>query len=180
MFVKVALVLGFLVASPFIFFFVWEFVAAGLYPHEKGFVYTFLPFSLGLFLGGALFAYFVVLNYVLDWLFWFNEITSIAPEPRMNEWLGFVLVLPVGFGLSFQLPLVMFFLERIGVMTISGYILKWRLAVLVILVISMLLTPADPTSMILMAVPLIALYFGGILLCRLMPRRTTPFGETVD
>jgi sec-independent protein translocase protein TatC len=75
----------------------------------------------------------------------------------------------LGFGISFQLPLVMLFLERIGVFSIENYVSKWRLAVVVICMLSMFLTPADPGSMILMAVPLVFLYFGGILLCRYMP-----------
>jgi sec-independent protein translocase protein TatC len=75
----------------------------------------------------------------------------------------------LGFGISFQLPLVMLFLERIGVFSIENYVSKWRLAVVVICTLSMFLTPADPGSMILMAVPLVFLYFGGILLCRYMP-----------
>jgi sec-independent protein translocase protein TatC len=96
---------------------------------------------------------------------------GIDPDPRIDEWLSFVLLLPLGFGISFQLPLVMLFLERIGVFSVAAYVEKWRVAVLVIAVLSMLLTPADPGSMLLMAVPLIVLYFGGVLLCRFMPRR---------
>ena len=99
--------------------------------------------------------------------------------PRITEWLNFVLFLPVGFGISFQLPLLMFFLERIGVFTTADYLSKWRIAVLVIFVISMLLTPADPGSMILMALPLTLLYFGGIAMCRLMPPRRTPYGDPI-
>ena len=68
----------------------------------------------------------------------------------------------------------MLFLERIGVFTIRSYLDNWRVAVLVIAFISMLLTPADPTSMVLMGIPLIMLYFGGILLCHLMPRKVRP------
>jgi len=77
--------------------------------------------------------------------------------------------LPLGFGISFQLPLVMLFLERIGIFSVETYLQKWRIAVLVISVLSMFLTPADPGSMLLMGVPLVVLYFGGILLCRTMP-----------
>jgi sec-independent protein translocase protein TatC len=168
-YMKASLVVGALIASPLIFYFIWQFVAAGLYRTERKQVYVYLPISLGLFLAGAALAFFVVFDYVLDFLFWFNEQMGITPTPRISEWMSFVLLLPLGFGISFQLPLVMLFLERIGVFSIENYVSKWRLAVVVICTLSMFLTPADPGSMILMAVPLVFLYFGGILLCRYMP-----------
>ena len=169
-YMKAALVLGAVVASPFIFYFIWQFVAAGLYPHEQKYVHIFLPFSLGLFLAGAGLAFFFAFKYVLGFLLWFYQLMGIDPDPRITDWLSFVLVLPLGFGISFQLPLVMLFLERIGIFSVASYWRQWRIAVLVICVLSMVLTPSDPQSMILMAVPLIFLYFGGILLCRVMPR----------
>lgn len=169
-YVKASLVAGVLISSPFIFYFIWEFVASGLYHHERRHIYIFLPMSLGLFLAGAALAFFVVFDYVLEFLFWFYTQMGIDPDPRISEWISFVLMLPLGFGISFQLPLVMLFLERVGVFSVEIYWKKWRIAVLVIAVLSMFLTPADPGSMILMAVPLTALYFGGIALCRFMPR----------
>ena len=96
---------------------------------------------------------------------------GIDPDLRISEWLGFVLMLPLGFGISFQLPLVMLFLERVGVFTIGGYLSSWRIAILSIFILAMILTPSgDPYSMCLMAGPLVLLYFGGVLLCRFMPR----------
>jgi len=169
-YIKASLVVGVMLASPFIFYFIWEFVASGLYGHEKKHVYFFLPMSLGLFFAGASLAFFVVFGYVLEFLFWFNAKLGIQPMPRINEWMSFVLILPLGFGISFQLPLVMLFLERIGVFTVEVYLEKWRVAVLVIAVLSMFLTPADPGSMVLMGLPLVALYFAGIGLCHYLPR----------
>jgi sec-independent protein translocase protein TatC len=179
-YMKAAFVLGAVLASPFIFYFIWQFVAAGLYPHEQRYVHIFLPFSIGLFLAGAALAFFVVFKYVLAFLLKFNAWMGIDPDPRITEWLSFVLFLPLGFGISFQLPLVMLFLERIGIFTIKTYAGNWRISVLVICFISMILTPSDPQSMIFMAVPLVFLFFFGILLCKFMPRRTTPFGEVIS
>jgi sec-independent protein translocase protein TatC len=176
-YMKAALVLGAFLSSPLVFYFMWHFVAAGLYPHEQKYVHIFLPFSLGLFLAGAALAFFVVFRYVLGFLLWFYQIMGIDPDPRITDWLTFVMILPLGFGISFQLPLVMLFLERIGVFSVASYLQQWRMAVLVICVLSMILTPSDPQSMILMAVPLVFLYFGGILLCRLMPRRSASLDE---
>lgn len=178
-YIKVSLLVGVLVSSPFIFYFIWSFVAAGLYPHEKRYVHLFLPISIGLFLAGAALAFFVVFKFVLAFLFDFYDWMNIDPTPRINEWLSFVLLLPIGFGLSFQLPLVMLFLERIRVFTVEQYLSYWRYAVLVIAIMSMMLTPAEPYSMVIMAVPLTLLYFGGAAMCRLMPRQQGAFEEAL-
>jgi len=173
--IKAALISGAVISSPWVFLQIWSFVAAGLYPQEKRYVWVFLPFSLALFLAGAAMAFFFVFEPVLDFLFSFNRGMNIDPDPRISEWLGFVLFLPIGFGISFQLPLVMLFLERIGIFTVGTYLQKWRIAILVIFVLAMLLTPADPVSMLLMAMPLTLLYFGGVALCKWMPRTRSPF-----
>jgi len=173
-YLKASLVAGIVFSSPWIFYQLWMFVAAGLYPHEKHYVYVFLPFSLGLFLFGASFAFFLVFKPVLNFLLSFNAWLGIDPYLRINAWLSFVLILPLGFGISFQLPLVMLFLERIGVFDAPAYKANLRIAILAICVIAMLLTPSDPYSMLLMAIPLVFLYLGGILLCQYWPRRQSP------
>src|SRR6185503_3504006 len=126
---KAAMIAGLVIASPYIFYQIWNFVAAGLYPHEKNYVYMYLPFSLALFLAGASLAFFFVFDPVLDFLFRFNKSMGIDPDPRINEWLSFVLYMPLGFGVSFQLPLVMLFLNRIGIFSVSAYLSKWRIAI---------------------------------------------------
>ena len=85
------------------------------------------------------------------------------------------MMLPLMFGVSFQLPLVMLFLERIGIFKAQDYREQWRMAVLVIAIVSMLLTPADPMSMLLMMFPLIFLYYLGIWLCDYTPVTHSPF-----
>jgi len=170
-FIKASLVLGVVIASPGIMWNLWTFVAAGLYPHEKKYVYYFIPVSIGLFVGGAAFAFFCVFQFVLDFLFSFNAMMNIDPDPRISEWIGFALMLPLGFGVSFQLPLVMFVLERVEIFTFKQYVSSWRISVLGIFVLSLFLTPGDPGSMLLMAFPLTILYFGGIFFCWLIPRK---------
>ena len=169
-YMKASLVVGAVIASPFIFYFIWNFIAAGLYNRERNMVYLYLPMSLGLFFSGAAIAFFLAFDFVLDFLFWFNARMGIAPTPRISEWMTLVLLLPVGFGLSFQLPLVMVALERIDIFTVESYSSSWRIAVVVIFIIAMLLTPADPGSMLMMALPLTLLYFLGIWLCKHLPR----------
>jgi sec-independent protein translocase protein TatC len=127
-YLKASLLVGAVLASPWIFYQIWLFVAAGLYPHEKRYVNVYLPFSIGLFLLGVSVAFFLVFEPVLTFLFRFNRYLGIAPEPRISEWLGFVLMLPLGFGITFQLPLVMLFLERVGVFTVFMYLSYWPVA----------------------------------------------------
>ncbi|MBM81873.1 MAG: twin-arginine translocase subunit TatC [Planctomycetaceae bacterium] len=165
MFLKVSLVAGLIFSSPWVFYQIWQFVAAGLYPHEQKFVWIFLPVSIGLFMGGALFCFFLVFPFILDFLLGFNAWLEVQPQIRLSEWISFAIMLPLMFGISFQLPLVMLFLERISIFEASDYREKRRLAVLVIAILSMFLTPADPMSMIMMMIPLIFLYELGILFC---------------
>jgi sec-independent protein translocase protein TatC len=179
-YLQAAIVSGLVFSSPWVFYQIWAFVAEGLYPHEKQYVYVFLPISLGLFLAGSALAFFFVFKPVLAFLFMYNKALEVDPDPRISEWIGFVLMLPIGFGLSFQLPLVMLFIERIGIVSAWTYVDHWRVAILVIFVLSAILTPADPISMLLMAVPLIFLYFGGIGLCFWLPIGRKPFDEAYE
>jgi sec-independent protein translocase protein TatC len=166
---KAAIIAGFVFASPWIFYQLWTFVAAGLYDKEKKLVRVYMPMSLGLFFLGVYMS-FHVFPPILKFFLSFNRSMGIDPEPRISEWLSFVLFLPLGFGLAFQLPLVMLFLERVGIFTIRSYLTNWRISVLVIWVLAAVLTPGDPYSIFFLAVPLMLLFFGGILLCRWWPR----------
>ncbi len=164
-YLKVAFIAGLLIASPWVFREIWMFVAAGLYPHERKYIYIYLPMSLFLFTGGAVFCFYAVFPFVLKFLLSFNAMLDVNPQIRLSEWINFAVMLPVMFGVSFQLPLVMLFLERISVFEISDYREKRRMAILVIAFLSMILTPADPMSMLLMMFPLTLLYELGIILC---------------
>ena len=173
--VKAGVVAGLVISCPWVFFQLWTFVAAGLYPAEQKYVYVFLPISLALFFSGVFLAFFFVFEPVLDFLFSFNARMGISPQPRINDWLSFVLFLPLGFGVAFQLPLVMLFANRVDLISVEAYTSKWRVAVVAIFGLSMLLTPADPVSMIMLAIPLTALYFLGIFLCHWLNKPANPF-----
>ncbi len=165
-YMKVALVAGLVIASPWVFYQLWLFVAAGLYPHERRYVYVYLPMSLGLFVFGVVFCFYAVFPVLLGFLLDFNSKLGVTPQIRLSEWISFALMLPLMFGVSFQLPLVMLFLDRISIFDVSAYRDKRRMAILVIAILSMILTPSpDPFSMILMMVPLVALYELGIFMC---------------
>lgn len=178
-YLKVSMIAGLVFSSPWVFYQLWLFVAAGLYPHEQRYVYFYLPISLTLFLGGAVFCFVAVFPFVLKFLLGFNKMIGVTPQIRLSEWISFAITLPVMFGLSFQLPLVMLFLERISVFEVSDYREKRRMSILVIAIVSMLFTPADPMSMLLMMIPLLLLYELGIVFCGISPSRTpfsTEFG----
>jgi len=177
---KAAFVVAAVVGSPGIFYHLWQFVAAGLYPHERKYVYFFLPTSLILFWSGAFLAFFVIFQMVIDFLLDFNASMGIGASPRLTDYMSFALFLPLGFGIAFQLPLAMLVLERLGIFSVETYVSQWRIAVLAIAFISMILTPADMASMIGMGVPLVGLYFIGIAMCKYLPRaamQTSNIGE---
>jgi sec-independent protein translocase protein TatC len=178
-YLKVAFVTGFVLASPWVFYQVWLFVAAGLYPHEQRYIHIYLPMSLTLFFGGAAFCFFMVFPFVLDFLLGFNAWLEIEPNIRLTEWISFAIMLPIMFGLSFQLPMVMLFLERISVFDLEAYQTSRRMSILVIAITSMLMTPADPASMLMMMFPLVLLYEFGIFLCKMSPSKREGEPEAV-
>jgi sec-independent protein translocase protein TatC len=179
-YLKAALLTGVVLASPWVFYQVWLFVAAGLYPHEKNQVFIYLPISFLLFLAGASLAFGFVFEPVLNFLFQFNQVLNAEFDPRIGAWLSFVLILPLGFGISFQLPLVMLLINRLGFVSVELYMQQWRMAILIIFVVAMVLTPADPVSMMLMAVPLCGLYVLGIGMCLWMPKSRNPFDAAYE
>ncbi len=166
-YMKVCFFAGLLLASPWVFYQLWLFIAAGLYPHERKYVHVYLPMSIVLFLLGALAGYFYAFPLMLDFLIGFNDWLGIGFTPRLSEYISMAMLMPLMFGVSFQLPMVMVFLERIGVCSVDTYKKNWRIAVLVISIASMVLTTSpDPWSMMLLMVPLLLLYVFGIFLCR--------------
>ena len=164
-FFMVCLVTGLVLSSPWVFYQIWAFVAAGLYRHEQHYVKKYLPMSLGLFLAGVFLCYFVVLPVTLDFLLNFNVWLGIEPTLRISEWMGFATLLPVVFGVCFQTPLVMLFLERVGIVTLDDFRTKRKMAIMIMVVAAAVITPTqDPFSMLVLAVPMIALYELGLLM----------------
>jgi sec-independent protein translocase protein TatC len=172
---KVSLLCGVVIASPWIAFQIWAFVAAGMYPHERKMVYKYLPFSIGLFLTGVFLCQFVVLPGAVKALLGFNTWIDLDPDLRLNEWLSFALVLPLVFGLSFQTPLVMMFFNRIGMFGWEDYWSKWRYAVFILAVFAALITPTpDIVTMSYLFVPMFGLYCVGVLICKYFPPEPEP------
>jgi sec-independent protein translocase protein TatC len=167
---KVSLLCGVVLASPFLLYQFWAFVGAGLYPHEKRYVYLLFGPSLFLFLAGIFLCQFVVLPGAVKALLVFNEWLGFDPEIRLREWLSLAIILPLVFGLSFQTPLVMIFLNRIGIFTAADYLARWRGAVMVLAVFAALITPTpDIVTMMYLFLPMFGLYMLGIAICHFFP-----------
>jgi sec-independent protein translocase protein TatC len=167
---KVCLVSGFVLGSPWIFWQVWMFVAAGLYPQEKRLVHVYLPVSLVLFLAGVVLCQWAVIPKAIEALLWFNEWMGMKPDVRLNEWLSFAIWMPVIFGLSFQTPLVMLFLAKLGVMTADSFRNKRRMAWFSMAVFAAVITPStDALSMLFLWVPMSLLFELGIWLIKFNP-----------
>lgn len=178
-YLKVSLVLGVVLASPWIFLQLWSFVAAGLYPSEKRYVHVYGPFSLGLFLAGVVLCELIVIPAAVHYLLSFNEWMGMEPELRLSDWLSFALLTPLVFGIAFQTPLVMLFLHKLGIVDESVFRKHWRIAVIALALIACLLAASpDAFSMLALAIPLWGLYVLGIVLCRMSPR--TLFDDAPD
>lgn len=166
-----SLVLGIIIASPLILYELWAFVAAGLYPHEKKYVYYLLPSSIGLFFAGVLMCQFFVMPAALEALFSFNAWLEIDPDLRLKEWLGFAIMMPLITGICFQTPLVMLFLGKIGILSAADFLSKWRIAVFILLIFAAVVSPSvDAVSLFILWLPMCGLYFLGILLVKMVEK----------
>ncbi len=165
-YLKVSGIAGLVLASPWVFFQAWQFIAAGLYMNERKYMHYFGALSLVLFAVGITFCFTLVLPLVLKFLMQYNISMGVRLDPRLSDYITFATILPLMFGIGFQLPLVMVFLERVNIVSVKVFTDNWRMSVFAIACVSMLLTPPEPISMMMMMGPMVLLYFLGILLCK--------------
>jgi sec-independent protein translocase protein TatC len=165
-YVKVSGLVSLLLASPVIIYHLWQFVAAGLYQHERRYVGIIFPFSAVSFILGVLFAYFVLVRFGLRFLYSFGDDTLIRTTPTVQENIDFVIKLSLVMGVVFQLPLVLLGLEKMGVVTVKQLSAGRRYALLGCVVLGMVLTDPSAVTQLMLAGPMYALYEIGILLCR--------------
>jgi len=159
---QVSLVGGAILASPFILFQVWLFIAPGLYQKERRFVVPFMAATVGLFLGGAAFGYFWVLPGALKILIvQFGH--NFTPMVTIEEYSGFFLSIILGLGISFEMPILIFFLAMFGIVSPRFLWKNMRYAVLAVFLVAAVICPSpDPWTMCIYAVPMLALYMVGI------------------
>lgn len=170
--VKVTLLAAFLIALPYVLYQAWAFVAPGLYKHEQKLALPLIVSSSLLFIAGMAFCYFVVFKTVFAFITSFSP-QSITPAPDIEAYLNFVMTMFIAFGITFEVPIVVVLLVRMGVMTVQklrdirGYV------VVTAFVIAAVVTPPDVISQFMLAVPLWVLYEVGLLLAsRIKPRPT--------
>jgi sec-independent protein translocase protein TatC len=156
-YLKVAFLTGLLVASPVVIFEFWMFVSPGLYKKEKTLLIPIIILSSIFFLGGALFGYFIVFPYGFKFFLGFAS-ENIQALPSMSEYLSFTAKMLLAFGLVFELPLVITFMARLGIVTADFLKKNRKYAILLFFAVSAILTPPDVVSQIMMALPLMLLY----------------------
>lgn len=160
-YIKCALLAGFILTLPVTFYQLWAFIAPGLYDNERKAVLPFVFFSTVLFASGAIFGYSMVFPIVFQFFnSWDNE--WVVSAWTMKEVFSLTTRLFLAFGVAFELPLFVFFLSITGIVSAKQLFSATPYAVLIVFVVGAMLTPPDPVSQILLAVPLIVLYLVGV------------------
>lgn len=171
------IVMGVILASPWILYQLWAFIGVGLHPHERRFVYTYGPASLILFLGGGALFYWKFLPIFLSGLM--SPMFGIVINGRqmvdtsflLTDYFNFVAVMALVCGVIFETPLVVLFLARTGLVSLQTLVRQQKLVILIMVIVAAVITPTvDPLSMTVVAVPLILLYEIGLLLAWLAER----------
>jgi len=167
---KISFVLGAMIAFPFVLFRLWSFVAPGLFVHERRRVYPLVTSSTVLFYAGVVFCYTILIPVVLEFLLSFGT-EYLNPLLTVGSYFGFVARLCFTFGVVFQVPIIVFLLSTLGLVTPVTLLRQWRYAVVLIFVAAAILTPPDPLSMLIMALPVLGLYIGSVVIAYVVVRR---------
>ncbi len=166
-YMKIALVSGFLLSSPWVFYHIWMFIGAGLYPKERSFVYKAAPASAALFICGAFFFIMVVAPLSLTFLVQFNDrVLGLKSAFAFSEYVSFVSTLTFIFGIAFQMPLAIFFLTKTGLVSLISLQKSRKYVLFGIVILSAMATPPDVISQLTLAGPLYLLYELGIILSK--------------
>jgi sec-independent protein translocase protein TatC len=177
-YLKVAFLSGIILAAPIIFYQFWVFVAPGLYNKEKRLMVPIVFLSTLFFVGGSFFGYFIVFPYGFKFFLGFASET-IQPLPSMREYLSFASKLVLAFGLVFELPLVITFLAKLGMVSVSFLKKNRKYALLLFFVGAAILTPPDVVTQVMMALPLMVLYEISIVGARIFGKKTPEKNDNI-
>jgi sec-independent protein translocase protein TatC len=158
---KLSFLAGFLVSFPFILFKVWSFISPGLFSSERKVILPLIFPSTALFYSGVIFAYWIMIPVVLNFLIKFST-GMLSPLISIEKYFSFVGRLCFAFGIVFQLPLIVIFLTIADLISPMSLLKQWRWVVLAIFIVGAVLTPPDPASQLLMALPLLVLFFASV------------------
>ncbi|WP_194724290.1 twin-arginine translocase subunit TatC [Noviherbaspirillum malthae] len=177
--VKVTLLLAFLIALPVVLYQAWAFVAPGLYAHEKKLVAPLVVSSSLLFIAGVAFCYFFVFGVIFKFV---NEFApaSISVAPDIESYFGFVMTLFIAFGVTFEVPIVVIVLVRMGLVTVEKLKEVRPYVIVGAFVIAAVVTPPDIMSQLLLAVPICLLFEVGLLIAPVFARATRAPEEASD
>ncbi len=172
-YITLGVYIGIVLASPVVLYQIWLFVAPALYKHERSAITGFLFSTVFLFLSGIAFGYFITLPYILRFLVSFQgPVSSIKPMITVNEYFDLVLLVLLGLGLVFELPILIFFLSLFGIVTPKFLWKNFRYAILVIAIVAAIVTPTpDAMTMLIFMAPMVGLYFVGIAVSAVVTRR---------
>ncbi len=177
--IKVALLAALFLTSPFLVAQLWGFVSPGLYRREKRYAIPFIFFGSFFFLGGGVFGYFVALPFAVEFLI--NMGSNWDPVIRVDRYLSFVVNVLLGLAVMFQLPILIFMLSQLGVVTPRFLMKHFRWAVLIIVIISAAITPTpDVVNMTIVAGPTLLLYVLGVGASALVQRRRKRLEEEAE
>jgi len=161
MYMKVGLIAGLFIASPFILYQVWAFIAPGLYRNERRYILPFMFSTVGLFLAGGAFGYKMVYPAALDFLIGYGA--QFQPMITIGEYTSLFLTIIVGMGIVFEMPILIFFLALFGIVSAGWMWRNLRYSILVIFIIAAIVTPTtDILNMCIFAAPMVALYVASI------------------
>jgi sec-independent protein translocase protein TatC len=170
-YMKLAFFASLIITSPFILYQIWKFISPGLLPKEKKYVVPFVLSSSLLFIGGILFGYFIVLPPAFEFFVSFNN-KYLQAMISFKDYLSLFVTFLLGFGLSFELPIFIFFLTKLGIVNAKMLSKQRKYAILVIFIVAAILTPSpDALSQILMAIPLLFLYEVSIFVARFAEKK---------
>jgi len=156
-YIKISVFVGIIISLPVIFYQLWKFVAPGLYKKERKYIPMIVFFSTLFFLTGALFCYFIIIPYGLNFLLGFST-DQLEPNIQIKEYLKFVTLLIMVFGIIFELPLLSYFLTKMELITPEFMRSKRRYGIVAIFILAAVLTPPDIVTQLFLAGPLIILY----------------------
>jgi sec-independent protein translocase protein TatC len=169
-YLKICLVFGLLLTSPWVFWQVWAFVSTGLYRHEQKFIHIVSPISAILFVVGSLFFLFMVAPLAMTFFMKFNEALNLASFWMFEDYINMILMLMLVFGLAFQMPIAIVFAERMGLVSVEILTNSRKYVIVALTVIAAMATPPDVISQISLFIPMYALFESGILACRFLNR----------
>jgi len=168
--VKVTALMGFMVALPYVLYQAWAFVAPGLYEHEKKLAMPLIVASTVLFFLGVAFCYFFVFGKVFAFIHDFAP-KSITPAPDIEAYFSFVITMFLAFGITFEIPIVVIVLVRMGIVTVEKLREARPYVVVGAFVVAAVVTPPDVLSQFMLAVPMCLLYEAGVFLARFVGTR---------